>query len=205
MDARQVAGWLLVAGATLFFIGAANPVLMRAWTSPRDAFLGTIAAHPRAWRSTTLLMVAGTIVTPAALSIVWLAPSPGWTVALAQAGAVGYLIASALWLVTLLHRLAITPETARTFLATGSTEPWVDATERLMHTFFLVFIAAGSLALAAVGLATTGGGPIPAFVGWGTIALSAVSLVALWRTGDVPPFVLYLPPMAMGVSLLLAG
>jgi hypothetical protein len=129
----------------------------------------------------------------------------GWPRALALAGAVAFVIAAVLWIVSLVYRLVVTPSSARIFTETRLLDPSVIVLDRLNGGLFKAFIFIALAALAAVGVATTTGGPIPAPLGWGSAALSGLLIGGLMVTGDMPPFTVYLAPLAFGIALLVGA
>ena len=200
-----MAGWLLVIGSVTFGIGAGDPYLVRAWTAPHETFLTIVARHPVAWRATHVLFIGGTVLTAPGL---WVLPSllpDGWPHALALAGAAAFAIAAILWIVSLVYRLVVTPSTARSFIESGALDPSVTALDRLNGGLFKAFIVIALAGLAAIGVATTAGGPIPAPLGWGSAALSGLLIGGLMLTGDMPPFTVYLAPLAFGIALLVGA
>lgn len=205
MDAAQFAGWLLVIGAVAFGIGAGDPYLVRAWTAPHETFLAIVARHPVAWRTTHVLFIGGTVLTTAGLALVPSLLPDGWPRALALAGAVAFGIAAVLWIVSLIYRLAVTPSSARVFTETGDLDPSVTVLDRLSAGLFKAFIVVGLAGLAAIGIASTAGGPIPTPLGWGSAALSGLLVGGLLVTGDMPPFTVYLAPLAFGVAILMGA
>jgi len=202
VNATHLIGLMVVIGPLSFGIGAANPYLARAWTAPRERFLAIVAGHPRSWRVTNLLFVAGTTITAAGLATLPGVVPDGSARALALAGAVGFAIAAVLWNVSLVHRLAVTPATAREFVDRGTIDPSMDALDRLSGGLFKAFIVIGSAGLAAIGVALANGGPIPAPIGWGAAVFSGVLVVGLVVTGDMPPFTVYIAPLVFGLALL---
>jgi hypothetical protein len=205
MDLSHVVGWLLVLGAVTFGVGASNPSLGRAWTAPRETFLAIVARHPTGWRVTNSLFIGGTVLTTAGLAaLVPLVPD-GWSQGLAVAGATAFAIAAVLWIVTLVYRITVTSTTARVFAETSTVDPWIAASETLNGGLFTTFIVVAFAGLAAIGIATTAGGPIPAPLGWGTAALSGVLVGGLVLFGDMPPFTVYIAPLVFGIALLVAS
>lgn len=202
MDAAHVAGWLLVVGPVIFGIGAGDPYLVRAWTAPPETFLTIVARHPMAWRATHVLFIGGTVLTVAGLAILPNLLLDGWPHSLALAGAVAFVIAAVLWIVSLVYRLVVTPSTAGVFIESGAPDAPVTELDRLSGGLFKAFIVIGFAGLAAIGVATTAGGPIPAPLGWGSAALSGLLIGGLLLTGDMPPFTVYLAPLAFGIALL---
>lgn len=205
MDASHVAGWLLVVGSVAFGIGAGDPYLVRAWTAPHETFLTIVARHPIAWRATHVLFIGGTVLTTAGLAALPNLLPDGWPRSLALAGAVAFAIASVLWIVSLVYRLAVTPSTARVFVVSGALDPSVTALDLLNGGLFKAFIVVALAGLAAIGVATTAGGPIPAPLGWGSATLSVLLVGGLLFTGDMPPFTVYLAPLAFGIALLMGA
>jgi len=200
-----VAGWLLVIGSVTFGIGAGDPYLVRAWTAPHETFLTIVARHPVAWRATHVLFIGGTVLTAAGLAVLPSLLPDGWPRELALAGAAGFAIAAVLWIVSLVYRLVVTPSTARSLIESGALDPSVTALDRLNGGLFMAFIVIALAGLAAIGVATTAGGPIPAPLGWGSAALSGLLIAGLMLTGDMPPFTIYLAPLAFGIALLVGA
>jgi len=205
VDAAQVVGWLLVIGSVTFGIGAGDPYLVRAWTAPPETFLAIVARHPMAWRNTHVLFIGGTVLTAAGLAVVPSLLPDGWPRALALAGAAAFAIAAVLWIVSLIDRLVVTPSTARVFIESGAPDAPVTELDRLNGGLFKAFIVIALAGLAAIGVATTTGGPIPAPLGWGAAALSGLLIGGLMLTGDMPPFTVYLAPLAFGIALLVGA
>ena len=205
MDAAHIAGWLLIVGPVIFGVGAGDPYLVRAWTAPHETFLAIVARHPVAWRASNVLFIGGTVLTSAGLAVLPSLLPDGWPHALALAGAATFAIAAILWIVSLIYRLVVTPSTSRFFVESGALDPSVTALDRLSGGLFKAFIVIAFAGLAAIGVATTAGGPIPAPLGWGSAALSGLLIGGLLLTGDMPPFTVYLAPLAFGIALLVGA
>lgn len=60
----------------------------------------------------------------------------------------------------------------------------------------------GAAGLAAVGIGGASAGILPAILGWGAAAFSALLVAGLVATGDMPPFTLYIAPLFFGIALL---
>lgn len=205
MDASHVAGWLLVVGSVTFGIGAGDPYLVRAWTAPHETFLTIVARHPVAWRVSHVLFIGGTVLTSAGLAALPGLVPDGWSRGFALAGAATFGIAAVLWIVSLVYRLTVTPSTARVFAQAGPLDPSIAAFDLLNSGLFKAFIVVAFAGLAAIGVATTAGGPIPTPLGWGSVSLSVLLVGGLLLTGDMPPFTVYLAPLAFGIALLMGA
>jgi len=81
-------------------------------------------------------------------------------------------------------------------------DPWVATFDRLIGGLFQAFIVVAFAGLAAIGIATTAGGPIPAVLGWSVAAVSVLLVGTLVLVGDMPPFTVYLVSLAFGIALL---
>jgi hypothetical protein len=197
-----VTGWLLVAGSLCFMAGAVNPLLAKAWTAPEETFLRIIGEHPRAWLTTSLLfLAAGVITAPGLVLFAGLLPA-GAHAAVGSAGAVAFLMASLLWLITCAHRITGQSDAARVFLRTGEIDPLNAPLNRLSGALFQVFIVVAFAGLAAIGWAATGGGPVSSWLGWVVALYSGAMVVLLFVTGDMPPFTVFVPTLALGIATL---
>ena len=205
MDAAQLVGWLLIGGSVVFGIGAGDPYLVRAWTAPQETFLAIVARHPVAWRASNILFISATVLTASGLAALPSLLPDGWPRALAIAGAAAFAVAAVLWIVSLIYRLVITPSAARVFTDSGALDASVTVGDRLNGVLFKAFIVIALAGLAAIGVATTAGGPIPAPLGRGSAALSGLLIGGLLLTGDMPPFTVYLAPLAFGIALLVGA
>lgn len=196
-DPRAVAGSLLALGCLLFLTGAANPRLFAVWTASEEIGLPIIAAHPTAWRSTAVLMAAGTAASAAGVVVL----AADLAVPLGLAAAVVYVLAAVMLLGMLASRLVLTPAAARGFVE-GRPDPGYPATARWAAGLFACFTVLVAIALVAIGLVLLGaGGPvIPA---WVAIVLGAVVGGGFLFLGDMPPFVAFLPTGLLGIVLLL--
>lgn len=200
----EPAGILLVAGAASFLIGAFNPVLGRAWTAPEDVYLGIVHSHRTAWRTTNLLLVAGTALTAAGL---WVVPASAVASAdaLTRAAAAVYAIAATLWIASLAFRLSVTQDAAARFVESGEVDPVFRALGRWAGALFAVFTLLAAAAIVAFGAAIVAAAALPALVGWFAVVVGSIAIVGYLVFGDMPPFVLYLPTGAIGFVLLAAA
>jgi hypothetical protein len=205
VDASHLAGWLLVVGPVMFGIAAGNPYLVRAWTAPRETFLAIVAGHPAAWRFSHVLFMSGSVITAAGLAALVVIVPDGWPRSLAVAGALAFAIGTVLWVISLIYRMAVVPGSARAFVDNGLLDPRGVDLDLLNGGLFAAFIIIAFAGLAAIGIAITAGGPIPAPLGWGAAAFSGLCLAGLVLAGDMPPFTVYLAPLAFGTALLVAS
>jgi hypothetical protein len=205
MSEIAATGWLLVVGPVLFLVGAGNPRLVTVWTAPRDRFLAVVHERPRAWRFTNVLFLAATVVTAAGLDVLpVLLPDPGARL-LAAAGSATFSFAAVLWAVSLVYRLAVVPTVPGRFADIGAIDPAAQFAEQWAGGLFAAFIVIGAAGLGAIGLAIAIGGPIVAVLGAATSLFALLLLAGFLVAGDMPPFTLYLPPLAIGLAILLGA
>jgi hypothetical protein len=199
---RQLTGWLLVVGSAVFMVGAANPVLAKAWSAPQETFLAIVGGHRRAWATTSILFIAAAVVTTPGL--VLLAPlvpdveASGFAVA----GAVTFAIASVIWVITCVHRLTVQAWAAQQYLATGAIDRTTEPLDRLAGGLFQAFIVLAFAGLAVIGVAAATGGLLAVWLGWLVAGFAAAMVGLLYLTGDMPPFAVFVPTLALGVAML---
>jgi hypothetical protein len=99
--------------------------------------------------------------------------------------------------------LAVVPTVASRFAATGIVDPAAEIADRWAGGLFGAFVVLGAAGLIAVGLALAVGGPVSSLVGAGTSVFALLVLGGFVIAGDVPPLTLFLPPLAIGLALLL--
>jgi hypothetical protein len=200
-EESHVAGWLLVAGAVSFIVGALNPALGQVWSASPDAQLRLIHDAAIAWTVTNVLFVVGTVLTAAGL---WLVPERvgDRTRALARAASVVYLIAATLWLTSLTFRLTVTPDAAATLVVTGSMDPTYVLMDRWARGSFEAFTYMAGGSLVALGVALIVGRTLSAVAGAFAILVGLGIIVGYAIGGDMPPFIAYLPTGLIGLVLL---
>jgi hypothetical protein len=200
---RSVEGAVLAIGAVLFLVGAGNPVLARAWVSPREAYLKIVAGHPTAWRVSHILFIVGTVLTAAGMAELPAAAgihSVGARALVSVAGTV-VAIGALLWIVALVGRLAVTSVVASAFVA-GTGEATPVPSERWMSELFAAFLLLAGLGLVALGLGFIVA-PVLPILGWVCVAFGVIIAGGYLAFGDVPPFVVYLPTGLIGLALIL--
>ncbi len=196
-------GWLLVTGSVAFIVGAANPALGAVWSAPPDAQLRLIHEAAIAWTITNALFLIATVLTAAGL---WFVPERvgGKGSMVARAATVVYLLAATAWLASLTFRLAVTPEAATTFAATGSMDPTYVLMARWASGLFGAFTYLAGGSLVALGIALLVGRTVSTVAGAFAILIGLVITLGYASLGDMPPFVAYLPTGLLGVALLRA-
>lgn len=210
LNAHRAAGGLLVLAFLLFAFGGTLPIVgkqgnSRIFTLPAEEQLRAVAGMVVAWRWANLLMGAAIVVLLAGLTLLASILESEGERFLSRLGLVGMVLAAVLWLIFSAFRAAVATTAAQELVATDSMPPYYEPLVRWCFALFFIYAVAGFLALAAFGGAVLRVGLLPAWVGWGAIAFSLATLVALLLTGDTLPAFHYVPPLVMGLILLVRG
>jgi hypothetical protein len=194
---------LLVAGPAAFVILGLYPPMFRVWTVPRDEHLSLVRDHGRAWTLINAGFASATIGTAAGLGVLAaaLGGDGGWRAVLV-AGALVYAIAGALWCAVVAIRTRTTPALAAMAAAGTPTEPAEALLGTAMSGLFAAFLLATGGALVAVGLGLALGGGVAAPAAWLAVLVGSAAVAGYLAFGDMPPFVLYIPTLLIGLALL---
>ena len=206
-----MAGWLLAIGSLSFLVGALNPALGSVWSATREVQLRLIHDATTAWIATSALFLIGTVLTAVGL---WFVPeyvagsgtdaragTSGRAGMLARGAALVYLMAAGAWIVSLTFRLAVTPDAATAFVASGSLDPAYVLLDRWARGLFGAFTYLAGGSLVAIGAALVIG-RVTAVAGWFATVVGLLIAVGYALAGDMPPFVAYLPTGLLGLVLV---
>ena len=122
---------------------------------------------------------------------------------LSRLGLVGFQMAAALWVIFSAWRATVTVDVAQTMATTDTTPTYFEPLDRWASALFYVYALIGFLALAAYGGSLLQVDLLPAWTGWVTILFSSAMLILLVITGDTLPAFHYVPPLLVGILLLL--
>ena len=203
-DVLMLAGALLVAGPAIGTVCLFYPPFWRVWTVPREEHLALVAAHRLAWTmanvgftSATVLTTAGLVLLAGSLDV---ADGPS---AIVVAGVVAYAIAGSLWCAGLAIRTRTTPALAALVAAGTPTEPAETLVSSVTGGLFASFMTTTCIALFVIGATLALSGVVAAPVGWLAVIVPALALAGFLVFDDMPPFVLYIPTLVIGLALLL--
>lgn len=205
-DALPLAGWCLVIATILGLAPVANPALLSIWTGTREHHLATVLAHTRAWSVLNAGFALATTGTTAGLVLLGLARLPAAGGAVVVALAVAYGMCGCCWLAVLGIRTLLTPAIARLVAAGSATQPIESLLGAVSGGLFAMFAVGSGLALAAIGgvLAAGGFGVAVAGASFACVVVGLLVAGIQAKTGDVIPAVLYLPTLALGITLLVS-
>jgi hypothetical protein len=205
MSERFIAGGLLILSFALFAVGAALPLVgetgnPRIYTLPSDDQLDAIGLNPGAWRWANVLMGTAAILLVSGLAL--LAVLLG-DATLARLGLTIFTIAAVMWVVFSAYRATVPIQVADVMAGGGSPPAYHQALAEWAGALFTTYATLAFLSLAAYGGAMIQTGLLAGWVGWATIIYSLGLLLLMLVIGDTLPAFHYLPPLLIGILLLI--
>ncbi len=205
MRIELVVGWTLIAGAIVFWIAAGTPPYRQWMGPPIREYLGIIGAHKSNW-----LFINGSFAVACMLTLPAIA---GLTAILRRAGDQGwsiiglclFAVGSALWLVHLGHRLAVTPWAAAELSRSGEVPQGFEATKAWMGLLFAAYMVMAYLGVAAYGAAILQAGNLPRWVGWTAVVFGLIAVPGLLTPLFQPPLMVHVVPFIIGIVLVRAA
>lgn len=186
---RVFIGALLTSGGLCVVAAALLPSLLPVWRAPAVEAVVLIGRNLGAYRVSSVLFALGAALTIAGLGA--LTRVLGGVVA--QAGLVLMSAASALWLANLAFRLTVTVR-----VAAGEVVPsWYEPLHGWTVGLLAVAAVLAGLAVVCYGVAMFG---VVRWAGIAALVLGAAVLGLFLATLNVPPILLYLAPLVLGVA-----
>lgn len=207
----RLTGLLLILAFVSFAIGGALPIVgekgnMGIFTLPVREHLLAVAANAVAWRWANIFMGAAAVILLAGLTMLTTILEGASERILSRLGLGGFLLVAVLWVIFSAFRATVTVRAAQEMSATattGAVPAYYEPLAQWGFALFYVYAVVGCLALAAYGGSLLQVALLPAWIGWATIAFSIVVLIQLLITGDTLPAFHYLPPLLVGIFLML--
>ena len=197
-DPARNAGWMLIVGTSLAFIGAGWPPYKQ-WYSPLEEALRVIASHPIGWRCIHTGFAAGTVITALGLAVFANARAGQPGSVYATVAAVAYSMATVFWIADIAYRLSVTPWAANEFVSTGTIPSVYAPLQRMSALTFSAFSAMAAVASVSVAGAAFQSGAAPRWVAWTSLG---VGIVAAPLVAMIGPWVLYVPFLTLGIALV---
>lgn len=207
---HRLTGILLVLAFTLFAIGGTLPVVgpkgnAKIFTLPAQMHLQAVADNAVIWRWANILMGAAAVSLLAGLSVLSAILEGVNERAFSRLGLVAILLAAAMWVIFSAFRAVVTVRAAQELTTTGAIPTYFEPLAQWVYVLFYVYAVVGFLALSAYAVSILRTGLLPAWTGWATLIFSIALLIQLLAMGDTLPAFHYLPPLVIGVLLLLGG
>jgi hypothetical protein len=204
LNEARLTGLCLAAGSLTFLVAAVMPL----WdSSGRSVFampmpdrLAFILDNQTLWAWTNALFIGSALVTLFGLAMLadLMRDTPGRL--LSRLGLLAFLVGVLLWTVEVGFRVSM----GAWDRAGASDRAAIDLFMRVsawLQVLYVVDIMLVLLSLAAYGASLLVARLLPAWVGWVLLTFAALGLAMLFATGDVPPFIAYLPLLALGIRL----
>jgi hypothetical protein len=206
----RLTGALLILSFISFAIGGTLPVVgqkgnMGIFTLPVREHLLAVADNAVVWRWANVFMGAASLILLAGLTMLTTMLEGAGERMMSRLGPLGWLVAAVLWVIFSVFRTVVTIGAAQEMATTGTVPPYYEPLARWGFALFYVHAVLGFLALAAYGGSLLQVNLVPAWAGWTTIVFSVALLVLLLIMGDTLPGFHYLPPLLIGILLLVRG
>lgn len=207
---HRLTGVLLILAFIAFAIGGTLPIVSekgnaRIFSLPAREHLQAVAENATVWRWANLFMGAAAVLLLAGLSLLTTILEAADERAFSRLGLVGFILATVLWVIFSTFRGVVTVNAAQEMTKTGAVPSYYEPLAQWAFMLFLVYAVMGLLALATYGVSLLQVGVLPAWIGWATLIFSLAMLILLLITGDTLPAFHYLPPLLIGILLLLRG
>lgn len=181
---------LLVVGALCVLVAAFLPISMKVYPEgDQSAQLRAIRSDLFGWRLSMTLFGMGGVVSAAGITLIGRQSTASTSEIMGSLAGVAAVIASAAWLFIVTWRWVVDPERVVEHM-NGS------------HVLFVIYVLGMVLALLFVGVTLWEDHGLK-WAGGVFIAWSLFSAMLFLVSGDIPPFVLYIPLLVVGVLLLL--
>ena len=201
-DVSRSVGWVLLAGAVVFWAGALTPPY-RQWMTPSlEEYLRIIGANARAWRIMHGLFAAGAVLTLIGLSALTSQLRGTRATTWATIALTLFAVSVALWLVQLGFRLTITPWAAAVLAVSGRIPAVYIVLHRWVGLLFAAYMSLGYVAEAAYGVALLNASILPRWAGWMAACVGATAIPGLATPVFRPPLVLEIVPFALGIAIV---
>jgi hypothetical protein len=206
--ASHVTGATLIVGSIVMLSGAvaygfvkdANGPMI--FGQPPREWLRLIIAHEGIWRASTILFIAGSLITlfgwTLLAGVFERAGDPGFT----RVGLLALAVGVTLFLVWMTVRLSAEIWAAKSAAATQSVPELFAPLAAWNSALFVLYTILTFVGLATFGAAMLTTTTLPTWLGISSIGYALAGLVVLAVTRDMPPFVHYLPTLLIGMLLL---
>jgi len=201
----RVVGWLLIAGAVVFWAGAVTPPYRQWMGVSIEEYLTIVGTNLRNWYTMHALFGAGAILAAAGLagltSVLRAAGDRTWSAVALTLFSIGV----ALWLVQVAFRVTIAPWAANELAREGHVPSIYPALQRWMGVLFGAFMIMGYLGLASYGAAVLQTALLPRWAGWVAVVFGILAVPGFATVVFQPPLMLFVVPFVLGVAVLRAA
>lgn len=205
----HILGITLIIGCLLFFAGAGQYGLVKdekgrmIFGQPPDAWVRLVHTHARLWRSATISMICGALVSVAGLIGLTTALDDAGDRGLAQIGLLAFSVGAVLMVILLAFRLTVDPWAGERLAKTNAIPEVYEPLRLWLGVFFVIYTILSFSGLVMYGGAVVSTGLLPQWAGWVAIVYGLAGLGLFAITRDTPPFAHYVVPLMIGILLLL--
>jgi hypothetical protein len=204
-DLPRGLGWLLVAGAIVFWAGAVTPPYRQWMGVPIEEYLTIVGANRPTWYLMHVLFAVGTVLTLAGLSgLGGVLRSSGdriWSTTAATL----FSVAATLWLVQIGYRLSVTPWASSELSQSGQVPLVYVAMQKWMGFLFAAFMLMAYVAVAAYGVALLKTPLVARWAAWTAMGFGLLGVPGLATPLFQPPLMVFVAPFLIGVAILRAA
>jgi hypothetical protein len=204
MEGGVLTGGVLVAGLTIFFVGAAAWRLE--YDRPLQESLPAVHRDSHRWTWIHVWMVAGLTVTTAGLAALSMALPEAPARVLAAMGLAVYLLGAICWLASILFRLTVVPWAAERLVSEGHLPDGFVAYDRWATALYIVHMLSAYAAASVLGVAALASDAFPDWLGWSGVAwgltFGAGMVLTKFAGPFNPPLWAHVYTATLGVALL---
>ncbi|MFZ5894843.1 MAG: hypothetical protein ACOY0T_27530 [Myxococcota bacterium] len=204
-EVPRTIGWLLIAGAVVFWAGAVTPPYRQWMTASLDEYLSIVGANVFNWRVMHGLFASGTVLTLIGLSALTSRFRGTRGDTWAAIGATLFTLSALLWLLQVAFRVTVTSWASTELAMSGHVPGEYVALHRWMGAIFGAHMLLGYLAEAAYGFAILNASMLPKWSAWTAICLGTLALPGLATPVFQPPLMLEVVPFALGIAIVRAS
>ncbi len=186
MAGRDVVGVVLVAGLTVFLVGAGG--WRKAYEQPLTASLRTIHTDRRRRAWIHAWMIPAMFITCAGMVGLVVLLGAGTAAVVAAMAAVAYAIGAVCWIASLAFRLTVVPWAAERTVADGAPPAGFAALDGWAGSLYVVHMVSAYAASATLGAALLVAGELPGWVGWFGVGWGLAFLAGFLATRFAGPF-----------------
>ena len=207
---NRFTGILFVIAFLLFAIGATLPLMgdkgnPNIYTIPARDTLLAIAKNPGAWQWANIFMGSAVVALAAGMVTFTTGLEQAGERTFSRLGLLGIVFTAVVWLIFSAYRASLMVVAAQETASTGTVPTYYEPVSQWGGALFYVYAVLGFLSLAVYAISALNVNIVPGWACWVTIIFSLALIVQLVVTGDTLPVFHFVPPLLIGILLLITG
>ncbi|HLF20578.1 MAG TPA: hypothetical protein VI704_07295 [Bacteroidota bacterium] len=199
MKELHYAGWLLIGGWILFWIGAFSPPY-RQWTSPLKEYLEIAGTHRWNWYWIHTCFVIGVLLTVAGCQLLDTALYQSGERMFSRLGSSSYFFGALLWIASIAFRVTVDLSAGKMTVETGVMPAWIEPLHQWSGLLFAVYMMLAYLSIASFGQSLLSTAVIAGWVAWMCVIFGIAGAI-----GFIVRFPLFAPPLMVHLPLGVLG